>query len=143
MSNSIISDVESFTTVLQNIEKAKVAIRNLKKNEIFNELKRQNTELKRLVSIRNDFEQKIMSYLEDVKQPGIKYNDYIIFSSEKKASLKLNTEEKKQRMLQFLNDCGLDDSIVNEKLNELNLLDKELKPILKVKKSESKFRQIN
>jgi hypothetical protein len=81
------------------------------------ELKEINTEIKRLsITLKNLRERKkgleddIIEYLDRTGQPGIKYEDLIVLSGEKKCREKKKKEEKELDVLTILEDKGIRNS---------------------------------
>lgn len=88
--------------------------------EITTELKQIRSELKSLNEQKKDKEQKIIEYLKQVDQPGIKYKNIIIFNEEKpkrKAKKKL---QKQMDIKRILKDAGIVDvdAVYNQIMEE-------------------------
>jgi hypothetical protein len=83
------------------------------------ELKDINTEIKRLNFLlkgyrerKKELEDNIMEYLERTGQPGIKYEDLIVLSGERKARERKKKEEKEYDVLTLLEQNGVRNSRV-------------------------------
>ena len=109
------------------------------------ELKEVNTEIKRLaISLKmlrerkKGLEDDIIEYLERTGQPGIKYEDLIVLSGEKKCREKKKKEEKELDVLTILEDKG----IRNSRETYLEILEamrgeQKITPSLKIKEYQN------
>jgi hypothetical protein len=105
------------------------------------ELKEVNTEIKRLaISLKilrdrkKGLEEDIIEYLNRTGQPGIKYEDLIVLSGEKKCREKKKKEEKELDVLTILEDHG----VRNSRETYLEILEamrgeQKIAPSLKIK----------
>lgn len=83
------------------------------------EIKRLNSECKVLRLKKKDIEERIMEYLHEVDQPGVKYGDLVVLSKERTTRKKLKKKEKEENAIVVLESMG----VVNAKEALANILD--------------------
>ena len=74
---------------------------------INNELKRLGNQLKNLRDKKKELETHILSFLKQESQPGLKYQEMIVLSSEKKVREKKDREQKEQEIITLLENAGV------------------------------------
>jgi hypothetical protein len=77
---------------------------------VVSEIKRLNIESKLLRLKKKEIEDRIMDYLQEVDQPGVKYGELIVLSKERTTRKKLNKKEKEANALQVLEELGVTDT---------------------------------
>lgn len=71
------------------------------------EIKRLNAETKVLRLKKKDIEERIMEYLHEVDQPGVKYGDLVVLSKERTTRKRLKKKEKEDNAIQTLENMGV------------------------------------
>lgn len=86
---------------------------------ITSELKRMTAESRVLRLKKKEIEDRIISYLKQVDQPGVKYGDLIVLSKERMGRERLKNREKEENAISRLESLG----IVNAKEALHSILD--------------------
>ena len=76
---------------------------------ILDEMETVNERLKRLKEKKKDIEGKIISYLKQVEQPAVKYDDIIVFAKEKNKKQRLKKTECQKSINDALLELGIND----------------------------------
>src|SRR6266404_2845613 len=76
---------------------------------ISSEIKRLNIEGKLLRLKKKDIEDRIMEYLHEVDQPGVKYGDLVVLSKERTQRKRLKKKEKEENAMAVLETMGISD----------------------------------
>lgn len=80
-------------------------LRELK--NISNEIKRMNLEMKVLRLKKKEIEERIIDYLHEAEQPGVKYGDIIVLSKERTVRKRLKKKEKEEKAIGVLEELGV------------------------------------
>jgi hypothetical protein len=128
--SSIISEIEKYTQLINEYNNIKNKIKLLENHDIVKEIRRLRKSLKELSENKSDFEDKILQYLKDEGQTGVKYDGYTFVTHEKK--MKLKDDDRKEHINKVMNDLNLNSNI---KLELIKAFDNniEKKQILKIK----------
>lgn len=86
---------------------------------VSSEIKRLNAESKVLRLKKKDIEERIMEYLHEVDQPGVKYGDLIVLSKERTTRKRLKKKEKEENAIGILEGMG----VINAKEALTSILD--------------------
>lgn len=103
---------------------------------INNEIRRITIQLKNLRDKKKDLEKHILSFLKQEEQPGLRYQEMVVLSGEKKIRDKKDKEQKEQEIINLLENAG-----VNDAKNTYNTILEAMKgeqhtvPTLKIKNS--------
>jgi hypothetical protein len=103
---------------------------------INNEIRRLTIQLKNLRDKKKDLEKHILSFLKQEEQPGLRYQEMVVLSGEKKIRDKKDKEQKEQEIINLLENAG-----VNDAKNTYNTILEAMKgeqhtvPTLKIKNS--------
>jgi predicted transcriptional regulator len=103
---------------------------------INNEIRRLTIQLKNLRDKKKDLEKHILSFLKQEEQPGLRYQEMVVLSGEKKIRDKKYKEHKEQEIINLLENAG-----VNDAKNTYNTILEAMKgeqhtvPTLKIKNS--------
>lgn len=71
------------------------------------EIKRLNAETKVLRLKKKDIEERIMDYLHEENQPGVKYGDLVVLSKERITRKRLKKKEKEDNAILTLENMGI------------------------------------
>jgi hypothetical protein len=77
---------------------------------INNEIRRLTTQLKNLREKKKDLETHILSFLKQEEQPGLRYQEMVVLSGEKKIRDKKDKEQKEQEIITLLENAGISDA---------------------------------
>jgi len=87
------------------------AVSDLKElKNITSEIKRLNAETKILRLKKKEIEERIMEYLHEVNQPGVKYGELVVLSKEGVKRKRLKKTEKEANAMAVLEEMGIVDS---------------------------------
>ena len=74
---------------------------------VSSEIKRLNAEIKLLRLKKKDIEERVMEYLHEVDQPGVKYGDLVVLSKERTTRKRLKKKEKEENAVSVLENMGV------------------------------------
>jgi len=77
---------------------------------ITSEIKRLAAETKILRLKKKEIEERIMDYLQENDQPGVKYGELVVLSKESTKHKRLKKKEKEERAISVLEGMGIIDS---------------------------------
>ncbi len=77
---------------------------------INNEIRRITIQLKNLREKKKELETHILSFLKQEEQPGLRYQEMVVLSGEKKIRDKKDKEQKEQQIITLLENAGISDA---------------------------------
>lgn len=105
-------------------------------HSITNELKRVNTEAKKLRERKKEIEVKILAYLQEAEQPGLKYHELIVLKHETKTHTRVKKTDKETAAIQILEEAGVNNpKEVYASILESSVGEEIIKPKLKIKET--------
>ncbi len=101
---------------------------------INNEIRRITIQLKNLREKKKDLEEHILTFLKKEEQPGLRYQEMVVLSGEKKIRDKKDKEQKEQEIITLLENAGISDpKSVYTNILEAMKGDQHIVPTLKIK----------
>lgn len=104
--------------------------------EIVSEIKNLNQRSKELRDRKKELENKILDYLEQTEQPGVKFKELIVLKSETTSHFRKNKKEKQEDIIKVLEENGISEpQKVYGQITKAMIGDEHTKTRLKVKQT--------
>jgi hypothetical protein len=111
---------------------------------INNEIRRVSIQLKNLRDKKKEIETHILSFLKHEEQPGLRYQEMVVLSGEKKIRDKKDKNQKEEEIISLLENAGVSDA-KNTYTNILEAMkgEQHIVPTLKIKNTVEKNSLLN